>query len=130
MIYKETDEFKKDLKKLSKKYKTLTEDLETIKKNTIELYHVKNINNNSIFPCESQQSKELIDFVRIFKIKKISCRSLKGFGCDTGLRVIYAYYKEDELAEFIQFYHKNESENENRERIREYLERKTDDHYK
>ena len=55
------------------------------------------------------------------KIKKIACRSLKGFGCNSGLRIIYAYFKEENVVEFLQCYHKNESENEDRTMIKEYL---------
>lgn len=121
IIYEETESFKKDFKRLSKKFKTLDKDFELIKKATIELFHISNINNNSIFLLEGQQSELLKDKVKIYKIKKIACRSLKGFGCNSGLRIIYAYFELESKVEFLQFYHKNESENENRELIEEYL---------
>ena len=120
IIYKETDNFKKDFKKLLKKYKTLNEDFELLKKTTIELFHIKNINNNSIFLCEGQQKTNKIE---IYKIKKIACRSLKNYGCNTGLRIIYSYNKEKNEVEFIQFYHKNENPNEDRDRIKKYLDK-------
>lgn len=123
IIYEETESFKKDFKRLSKKFKTLDKDFELIKKATIELFHINNINNNSIFLLEGQQSELLKDKVKIYKIKKIACRSLKGFGCNSGLRIIYTYFESESKVEFLQFYHKNESENENRELIEEYLNR-------
>ena len=46
---------------------------------------------------------------------------MKGFGCNSGLRIIYVYFKEENVVEFLQFYHKNESENEDRNMIKEYL---------
>ena len=41
--YGETDEFAKDFKKLAKRFKTLADDIETAKKNAIELYHLHKI---------------------------------------------------------------------------------------
>ena len=65
MIYEETESFKKDFKRLSKKFKTLDKDFELVKKATIELFHINNINNNSIFLCEGQQSELLKDKVKM-----------------------------------------------------------------
>lgn len=122
LIYKETESFKKDFKKLLKKYKTLEEDFKLLKIATIELYHLKSIDNNSIFLCEGLQNNNLNNKVEIYKIKKIACRSLKNFGCNTGLRIIYSYIKEQNTIEFIQIYHKNESINEDKNRIKKYLD--------
>ena len=121
IIYKETDRFKKDFKHLLKKFKTLNCDFEMVKKATIEVFHINNIDNNSIFLIDGQQNESLKDKIKIYKIKKIACRSLKGFGCNSGLRIIYAYFKEENVVEFLQFYHKNESENGDRNMIKEYL---------
>ena len=125
IIYKETDQFKKDFKKLLKKYKTLEDDFKLMKKTTIELYHINNINNNSVYLCEGQQNCEKI---KIYKIKKIACKSLKNMGCNTGLRIIYSYFEEKNEVEFIQFYHKNESKNEDRNLIKQYIEDKKNKH--
>lgn len=121
IIYKETDRFKKDFKHLLKKFKTLDSDFEMVKKATIEVFHINNIDNNSIFLIDGQQNESLKNKIKIYKIKKIACRSLKGFGCNSGLRIIYAYFKEENIVEFLQFYYKNESENEDRNMIKEYL---------
>ena len=121
ITYKETDRFKKDFKHLLKKYKTIESDFELMKRTTIELFHLNNINNNSIFLCEGQQSKILENKIKIYKIKKIACKSLKGSGCNSGLRIIYAYFEKENIVEFLQFYYKNESVNEDRELIKEYL---------
>ena len=121
IIYKETEDFKKDFKKLLKRYKTLDEDFKLLKIATIELFHTRNINNNSIFLCEGLQNNNLKGKVEIYKIKKIACRSLKNFGCNTGLRIIYFYFRENNEVKFIQIYHKNESVNEDRDRIKKYL---------
>jgi len=53
----------------------------------------------------------------VIKVKKIACRSLKGRGVNSGLRVVYAYYKEEQKIVFVEIYHKGEKENVDRERI-------------
>lgn len=53
----------------------------------------------------------------VIKVKKIASDSFKGKGNNSGLRLIYAYFKEERRIVFIELYHKNEKENEDRERI-------------
>ena len=54
---------------------------------------------------------------RIIKVKKIACKSLKGRGVNSGLRLIYEHFEAEEKIIFIELYHKNEKENEDRQRI-------------
>ena len=84
MTFEELDEFKKDLKKLLKKYRSLNDDLEVVKK---------------VLKVEPEQRPPFsfrIDNLGIetcvIKMKKIACRSLKGRGINSGLRLIYAYF--------------------------------------
>jgi hypothetical protein len=105
--------FKKDLKGLLKKYKTLQDDLETVKRVLEILPDARppfsfRIDNLGIESC-------------VIKVKKIACKSLKGNGVNSGLRLVYAYYKEEDKIVFIEMYHKNEKENEDRDRILEYF---------
>lgn len=46
---------------------------------------------------------------------------LKGRGVQSGIRIVYAYHALTYTVDFIEIYFKGESENEDRERIREYL---------
>jgi len=115
--YDATDVFQKDLKRLLKKFQTLEEDLETAKRNAIELYHLKNINNRSVFPIPDFCNETIL----VCKIKKFACKALKGRGVMSGIRVIYAYHIVASKVEFIEIYFKGEKENEDRERIKEYL---------
>jgi hypothetical protein len=115
--YGETDVFQKDLKKLLKKFRTLEEDLETAKRNAIELYHLKLIDNRSVFPIPNFCNEE----IQICKIKKFACKALKGCGVMSGIRVIYAFYSATLKVDFIEIYFKGEKENEDFERIKEYL---------
>jgi hypothetical protein len=115
--YNSTDLFHKDLKRLLKKYKTLEDDLKTVKRNAIELYHVRNVNNESIFPIQGFCNET----IQICKIKKFACKALKGSGAKSGIRVVYAFYCKSYKVDFIEIYFKGKQANENRGRIKEYL---------
>lgn len=109
MTFEELDEFKRDLKKLLKKYRSLNDDLEVVKKVL------------KVEPKERPPFSFRIDGLKIetcvVKVKKIACKSLKGKGVNSGLRLIYAHFEQEELIVFVEFYHKNNKENEDRDRI-------------
>jgi len=113
-------EFEKDLKKLGKKFKTLEGDLTNFIQTQLNLYHRQKIDNKGIL----QISGLKIENPRIFKAKKFACRSLKGKGVQSGIRIIYAYFSEEDRIELIEIYYKGEKENENRERIIKYYKDK------
>ncbi len=123
--YKETLEFKKDFKRLLKKFRSLEEDLELVKIATIEPYHIGILLNgvlekkdaNAIFPIPNFCTEEL----KICKLKKFACKALKGRGVKSGIRIIYAYCVLTKTVDFIEIYFKGESENEDKERIKRYL---------
>ena len=115
--YGETPEFQKDFKRLLKKFKSLVDDLELAKMAAIEFYHVKKINNLSIFPIQGFCTEE----IQVCKIKKFACKALKGRGSKSGIRIIYAFHYQSCKVDFIEIYFKGEKENEDRERIQEYL---------
>ena len=115
--YKSTAGFDKDLKRLLKKFRTLESDIEVAKKNAIELFHIMNIDNNSVEPIPRFCSDEL----KICKIKKFACKALKGRGVQSGIRIIYAYFVSTKAVDFIEIYFKGETENEDKERIKSYI---------
>jgi hypothetical protein len=117
MNYSSIPEFDKDLKKLLKKFRTLEKDLDLAKQNAIELYHVRGMDNLSVFLIPGFS----FDTVKIFKLKKFSCKVLKGRGVKSGIRVIYAYHEQRQEVVFIEMYYKGEQERENQQRIRDYL---------
>jgi len=129
MIFEELDEFKKDLKSLLKKYRSLNEDLEVVKK-ILETFPDERppfsfrINNLGIETC-------------VIKIKKIACKALKGKGVNSGLRLIYAHFEEirevvegDKILQhgqeakiiMVELYHKKDKANEDKERIKRHFE--------
>lgn len=116
--YSETSEFVRDFKKLLKKFSSLNDDMNIVKKFRIELFHIQKIDNESIFEIERAGNGENL---RFFKIKKFQCKSLKGRGSKSGIRVIYAFYCQSFKVDFIEIYFKGEKENEDRERIKKYL---------
>ncbi|MCG8328032.1 MAG: hypothetical protein MI974_10125 [Chitinophagales bacterium] len=122
MIFEELNEFKKDLKSLLKKYRSLNEDLEVVKKILETLPDERppfsyRIDNLGIKTC-------------VIKVKKIACKALKGKGVNSGLRLVYAYFEEvNEIKEgkevfheatiiMVELYHKKNKANEDRERIK------------
>lgn len=106
-------EFEKDLKRLLKRFRTLEDDLEIFIRNELKLYHKLGIDNGGIFQITGLQ----IASPKVFKAKKFACRSLKGKGVHSGIRVIYAYHEAEDRIELIEIYFKSDKENEERERI-------------
>ena len=109
-------EFEKDIKKLLKRFKTLEDDLEIFIKNELNLYHKLKIDNKGVFQVPGLK----IEGSKIYKAKKFACRSLKGKGVQSGIRVIYAHFEEKDKIELIEIYYKGNKENEDRERIVKY----------
>lgn len=117
MIYKETPEFRKDVIRLLKRFRTLESDLEKAKTNAIELFHERRLNNRSIFEMPRYPHNRVI----IFKLKKFACMALKGKGVKSGIRIIYSFRASDNSVEFIEMYYKGDKANEDGERIMRYL---------
>jgi len=114
--------FDRDIKKLLKKFKTLEDDLEIFIKNELNLFHKLKIDNKGVFQITGLQ----IQNPKIYKAKKFACRSLKGKGVHSGIRVIYAYFEEEDRIELIEIYYKGDKENEDRQRIFEYSKNKNE----
>jgi len=119
MNYDKTEEFARDFKKLLKKFPSLNEDLKVNKQYRIELFHLEKIDSKSIFEIQGVGNSLDLQF---FKVKKFQCRGLKGRGAKSGIRVIYAYFPNEKKIVFIEIYFKGDKENEDRKRIKEYLE--------
>ncbi len=100
-------EFEKEFKRLIKKYKTIDDDFEKFKK--------------VIFTTPTGVGKNFViihstETVKVVKAR-MACRTLH----DHSLRVIYAYFEQNQHIDFIELYFKGDKENEDRERIKEYL---------
>jgi mRNA-degrading endonuclease RelE of RelBE toxin-antitoxin system len=109
MNFEELPEYKRDLKDLLKKYRTLKDDLEVVKK-------VLGVSPDERPPFSFRIENLGIETC-VIKVKKIACKSLKGRGVNSGLRLVYALFKEEARIVFIELYHKNDRENEDKQRI-------------
>lgn len=106
-------EFKKDFKKLAKKFKTLDDDIETFINKQLKLTHKLGIDNKGVVHISGLGIK----IPRIYKAKKFACKALKGRGGMSGIRIIYAYYEKEDVVEFIEIYFKGDKANEDKKRI-------------
>lgn len=112
-------EFNKDLKKLLKRFPTLKEDIHTLIKVSLVAFHKLKLSNKGIFQIPGLK----ISYPKLYKVKKIACRSMKGKGVNTGLRLIYAYFEKEDKVELIEIYYKSDKKNENRGRISKYYKK-------
>ena len=105
--FNQSPEFQKDFKRLFKKYRSLFEDL-----NRLERFI-------SLNPTGEENNFVVIHHNSNFKIIKarMACKTLR----DRSMRVVYAYH--DGIATFvhIEIYYKGDKENEDRERIEDYI---------
>ncbi len=107
MNFNEIIDFSKDFKRLSKKYRSLPNDL----------FEFKNV--ISKFPLGTGKHFAVLtgkETVKIIKAR-LFCRYLKG----SSLRIIYAYVASRQRIEFIELYPKNEKQREDKKRIKNYL---------
>lgn len=104
MHFDELPEFNRDFKRLLKKYKTLNDDLVVLKQ-VLEVFPNER-------PPFSYRMNNLAIESYVVKVKKIACKSLKGKGVKTGLRLIYAFLPEKQKIVLIEMYHKNDRHQE------------------
>ena len=118
LTYSETSTFSKQFKKLTKRFRSLPEDLKTAKVAAIELHHIKNIDNQSCFKLQGYENPSC----DLYKLKKFACKALKGKGNRAGIRLIYAYHKSERKVVFIEIYYKGIQVRENKTLIKQYIE--------
>jgi len=108
-------EFKKEFKRLFKKYKTLDDDFEKFKEVLITA------------PMGIGKNFIIIHSLPTLKMVKarLACRALR----DRSLRIIYSHVEPVQRIDFIEIYFKGEKENEDRERIKEYLKNQNPTHH-
>jgi mRNA-degrading endonuclease RelE of RelBE toxin-antitoxin system len=107
-------EFDNDLKKLGKRFRTIEEDLGIFVENELFLYHKLGKDTKGVFQISGLSVRRGI---KIYKARKFACRSLKGKGVQSGIRVIYTYFEDTDTVELIEIYYKGDKENEDGQRI-------------
>jgi mRNA-degrading endonuclease RelE of RelBE toxin-antitoxin system len=113
----QVDEFKKDLEKLNKKYKSLNNDLKSNFCEVLDLELPNHLPGTFRISGLGEEVK-----VPIYKLKHFRCQSLKGKGSRSGIRVIYAYDNDKDKVTLIEIYYKiNEKRNHDKKRILKYF---------
>lgn len=105
--FNQLPEFEKEMKRLGKKYPSLSDDI--IKFEQVISQYPTGIGKN----FQILHSGENIKIVK----SRLACRSLK----DRSIRIIYAYHDDIITFVYIEVYYKGDKENEDRERIKQYL---------
>lgn len=114
MTFDELDEFRRDLKQLLKRYQSLHDDLAVVRK-------VLKVEPNERPPFSFRIDGLGIETC-VIKVKKIACKSLKGRGVNSGLRLVYAWFEAEARIVFVELYHKTDQECEDKERILRHFE--------
>jgi len=109
MNFNETDDFTKEFKRLSKKYKSLPDDFSEFKKIVSKIP----LGTGRHFIVLTNTGEIKVVKARLF------CRYLKG----SSLRIIYAYHEKKQMIEFVELYFKGDKENEDHKRIIFYLKK-------
>lgn len=111
MIFDELPEFRREFRKFAKKYKSLSDDFEDFR----SVVTAAPLGNGR------KRFSALFQSEHVCVIKaRFSCRYLKR----SSLRIVYAYSGRGERVDFIELYFKGDKENENGERIKEYLKKR------
>ena len=105
--FNELPVFSKEFKQFAKKYKSLPDDLKEFKRVLAAIP----LGTGKHFNVVTKNEQRVIVKARFF------CRYLKG----SSLRIIYGYRENSAAIDFIEIYFKGDKENENRDRIAEYL---------
>ena len=108
-------EFKRDLKDL-KRFRSLEDDIETFINVQLKRKHKQKKETNGV----ERISNLGVEYPDIYKVTRFACKSLKGRGVKSGIRIIYAYFEEEDKIEFIEIYFKGDKKNEDRKRIQKY----------
>ena len=109
--------FDKDFKRLEKRYRTLPEDFSLLKRVLGSIYQGLMENTNVFVPIESFCGENYTSN----KVRKFTCKALKGKGNQSGIRIIFVYEKEKQQITFVEIYYKGDKENEDKERLKNFI---------
>lgn len=107
MNFEETVLFKKDLKRLGKKYRSLSADLAVFKSN---IPFVDLADNSKFIVLHNTENRDIIK-ARCF------CRYLRG----SSLRIVFARSTTGDKIVFLELFFKSGKTREDKERIKDYL---------
>ena len=113
--------FKRDFKKLKKRYRSLKDDLDTFIDTSVRAVHVLDQ------PPESQGHFPVsglgIKVEGLYVAKRFACKSLKGTASRSGIRVVYRFEKKTLYLYLIEIFYKGDKENEDVNRIKSIFQK-------
>ena len=109
-------EFEKDVISLKSKFETLGNDLKVFIEIALKLYHDLKVDNEGIRVLKNLNAKT----GKVYEAVKFACRSIKGKGARSGIRVVYAYFESEKRIELIEIYYQEDKDSEDKERISKY----------
>jgi len=106
-------EFDKEFSNLSKKWCSLKDDLERLKSVLQQMPRGYSPGIIRIGGLGVQ--------TEIYKVKHFRCKDMKGKGSHSGIRIIYAYFPDQDEIEFIEIYYKEKDDRDcDKDRIKKY----------
>lgn len=107
--------FESDLKRLSRKFSSLQNDLEVFANTQLRLLAASHHMPEALgfFPVSGKG----IGGRGFFVAKRFACMSLKGTGSRSGIRLVLRWQPEKNEVLLVEIYHKGEKESVDRERI-------------
>lgn len=120
MRYQTSEKFDREFRALHKKFRSLGDDFEILKSLQLNVFHEMKTDNGSIFKVVGCCNDDFDSYV----IKKIPCKSLKGRGSHSGLRITYILDKRNNEITFMEIYFKADKECEDKERLKAYIEQR------
>lgn len=112
-------EFERDLKKIRKKYRSIDEDLNNFLK-ALMINLPDKLPQTFRIPFLGEEFSD----DPVYKVRAFRCKSLKGCGSRSGIRVIYGYHPEKDVVTLIQIYRKSQNDNHDNSRIVKFLGKK------
>jgi hypothetical protein len=113
IAFAEIDEFSREFARLLKRWRSLEDDINTLKQ-------VLAATPRGFEPSVSRIAG-LRTKAEIYKVKHFRCSAMKGKGARSGIRIIYAFLPDHERIEFLEIYYKEKDDKDcDRERIKKY----------
>ena len=123
MNFDETPEFKKDVKRLEKRWRSIPDDIEAVKPYLLPLYEYRADDVEvSIYREGSFRGKRATILKNTPAGEAIKMRlDVAGLGRNDTVRIVFVAIKTESTIQFIELYAKNDKKREDTARIRKYL---------
>ena len=123
MNFNETPQFAKDVKRLSKKWRSISSDLEAAKQYILPLYEqlADDVDmteyRREFFSGKTAAILHTNDEIEVVKMRL----DVASTGRSDKVRIIFVAVKQGNIVTFIELYAKNDKEREDQRRIKKYL---------